>query len=91
MDTTKIGVAAAKAMEGVEKFVESGDVPGDAFVGACYVIVALDQKTADDAPDRDLLRDIATQVFVFGTPEEIYIQQGLLTMAIRNYELTGDD
>lgn len=85
MDTTKVGIAAAKAMEGIDKFVNTGRIPEDAYVGACYVVVALDHKTPDDAPDRETLRDISTQCFVFGDPEELYIQDGLLNMALENY------
>lgn len=84
LDTTKVGVAAAKAMEGIEKYVESGDIPDDSVVGACVLVVALDHATPDDMPDRDRLRDVATQIFVFAEPEELYIQTGLLRLGIEN-------
>jgi hypothetical protein len=91
LDTTKVGVAAAKAMEGIEKFVSNGDIPEEAKVGACVVVVALDHPTPDDAPGREYLYDTASQVFTFSDPDTIYIQRGLLEMAIESKGTTGED
>ena len=85
MDTTKLGIATAKAMEAIEQYHEQGDIAEDAYIGAVVICVALDSKTPDDAPDRDKLRDVATQCFVFSEPEELYVQLGVIEMAKGNY------
>lgn len=83
MDTTKVGVAAAMAMEEIQELVDRGDIPEDAYVGAAYMIVALNHHVPN-AKEQGL-RNPATQCFVFGTPEELYIQNGLVHMALNNY------
>lgn len=85
MDTTKLGIATAKAMDDLEKFQAKGDIVESAYIGAVTIIVALDHKTDDDEPNREMLRDVSTQLFVFSEPEELYIQLGLLKMASNNY------
>lgn len=94
MDTAKLGLATAKAMDQIERLVESGDIDGDSYIGAVTVVVAIDKKTPEDAPDRHMLRDVATQCFVFSEPDMLYVQMGLLELAHENYapaELEGDD
>lgn len=90
MDTTKLGLATAKAMDEIEKFAESGDIDESGYIGAVVIVVAIDAKTPDDHPNRDLLRDVATQAFVFSVPEEVYIQEGVLRMGLRNYHGSAD-
>ena len=85
MDTTKLGLATAKAMDEIERFVESGDIPEDAYIGAVCIVVAIDHMTPDGAADRWKLRDISTQAFCFAVPDEWYVQLGLLQMAKDNY------
>ena len=91
MDTTKLGIATAKAMEQIEHWHETGDIPEDSYIGAVAICVALDSKTPDDVPGREFMRDVATQCFVFSEPEEYYIQLGVLQMAVNNYGSTDDD
>jgi hypothetical protein len=88
MDTTKVGVAAAMAMEEIQELVDKGIIPENAYVGAAYMIVALDHEIPD-AHEKGL-RSPATQCFVFGTPEQLYIQNGLLHMALDNYSDPDD-
>lgn len=83
-DLTKIGVAAAKAMEAAEDFIERGWIPEGAYVGAAYLVVVFDHPTPDDYPDRELARDVTTQCFVWGVPEEVYVQEGVLRMGLGN-------
>lgn len=93
MDTSKLGIATAKAMDDLERLSASGDIPEDAEIGAVVVICALDAKVSDDHPDRENLRAISTQCFVFTEPEQLYVQLGLIEMARANYtpDLMGDE
>lgn len=85
MDTAKLGLATAKAMDQIERLVETGDIDADAYIGAVAVIVAIDKPTPEDARDRHMLRDVATQCFVFSEPDVLYVQMGLLELAHENY------
>lgn len=89
-DLSKIGIAAAKAMEEAERFIERSDIPENAYVGAAYLVVAFDHPTSDDEEDRDLLRDVTTQFFVWGVPEEVYIQEGVLRAGLGNFAARED-
>lgn len=80
MDTSKIGIATAKAMERVEALVESGDIPSEAEVAVACIVVALDYPTPDQE-DRHLISDVTSDIFVFCEPSEIYIQMGVLELA----------
>lgn len=85
MDTTKVGIAAAKAMEEIEKFEKRGWIDDDSYVGAAYLVVAIDKNIPEEEADERGLRNPTTQCFVFGIPEEIYVQEGVLRMALNNY------
>lgn len=85
MDSTRLGVATAKAMDEIEKFQANGEISEDSYIGAVVIVVAIDSKTSDDALDREKLRDVQTQTFCFSEPEEYYIQLGLLELAKANY------
>lgn len=85
MDTSRIGIATARAMERIEALVERGDIDQDASVGACLVVVALDHPTPDDAEDRDNLYDTSTQVFTFCDPDVLYVKEGLIRLASEDW------
>lgn len=84
MDNAKIALAVAEAMDKLDSLVEHGDIPENAEVAAAYVVVALDYPTPDDTEDRHLLSDTTTDVFVWGTPQSVYIQISVLTMGLDN-------
>jgi len=85
MDTTKLGVATAKAMEEIDRLHAKGSIEEDAEIAAVVICVALDAPTPEDAPDRDELRDVCTQTFAFCEPDNLYIQLGVLRMVEMNY------
>jgi hypothetical protein len=96
VDTSKLAIASAKAMDEIDRFVSEGDIPEDAYIGAVCIIVAIDHRTPEGAKDRWKLRDVSTQAFCFSVPDELYVQLGLLDMASTNYGTTdaladGDD
>lgn len=79
MDTARIGVATAKAMDRIELLVARGDIPEDAVVGACLLVVALDSPTPEEA--REEYYGTTTRTFVFCEPDVVYVQEGLITLA----------
>lgn len=89
MDTSKVGIATAKAMDEIERLVSSGAIREEAEVAAVVICVALDAKTPDDAPHREELRNTETQVFSFSEPDPLYVQIGVLHIALENYGPTG--
>lgn len=85
IDAKRLGVATAKAMDELDRLHANGEIAGDAEIGAVVIIVALDQTTPDDYPDRENTRDVMTQCFCFSEPEHYYIQLGLIELAKQNY------
>lgn len=84
MDTSKIGITTARAMDRIEKLVADGELDERAVVGAVVLVVAMNHPTPDDAEDRENLYDTSTATFVFGEPDTVYVQIGLLEMGKEN-------
>lgn len=84
VDTAKVGEAVALAFDRMIELEAAGAIKSDSKIGAAYLVVALDRPTDDDAEDRHLLSNVMTDIFVFGVPDHVYVQVGLLTMALDN-------
>lgn len=84
VDTAKIGEAVALAFDKMIELEAAGNIQPDSKIGAAYLVVAFDHPTPDDIEDRNIIPDVMSDIFVFGVPDEVYVQVGLLTMALDN-------
>lgn len=78
IDTSKVGIAAAKAMERIEKMAERGDITEEDVLAEVLVVVAFN-KPAPVEYEEDRIESL---IFVDGTTMVPYIQDGLLRYAI---------
>lgn len=84
IDTTKIGIATARAMEKIETLVEKGYITDEATVGVACIVVALDYPTKYSEEDENLVANMTSDIIVFCEPSQIYIQTGVLELALEN-------
>jgi hypothetical protein len=85
MDTGKVGIAAAKAMDRIDKLREAGELTEEHELAEVLVIAAF--NVPEPLPiEEDRME---TLVFVDGTTQLIYVQEGLLNFA-RQVVGTGD-
>lgn len=77
MDTSKVGIAAAKAMERIDKLVSTQELTDEDELAEVLVVVAFHKPS----PEEDYEDRVETMIFVDGTTQVPYVQDGLLAYA----------
>lgn len=83
METDKIAVVCARAIDRIEDLAQRGIVHDNSRIGGVMVLVSLDSDTLEE--DRDEMYAERTQTFVFMDPENVRNAIGMLELARDNF------
>lgn len=83
METDKIAVVCARAIDRIEDLAQRGIVHDNSRIGGVMVLVSLDSNTPEE--DRDEMYAERTQTFVFMDPENVRNAIGMLELARDNF------
>lgn len=81
MDTHKVGTAAARVMDLLEKLESEGAFDEDAEIAEAFVVVALNAPNPEFGKDANALQTVS-QVVMDGTSSLYYVRKGVLQMAL---------